>query len=237
MLVRAKKIVALSVMTLVAAVISLPVVSLAATSPVVTVLSPLAQGLRAPVKVALDAGGNIYVADQRIGGVVRYDTYGTQLQTIRTSAIPSGITFAQDGTLLVSQASFVARYDVSTGLETGRLTGGQLQSPVGIAVDNVTGFSYVADSVANQVEVYTASGQFVKAFAKGSLSSPTGISFEKISRQLVVADTLNHRIQFFDVDGNLVKIIGTSIPSGANSFYTGKIVPMQFDAPVAVAFE
>ena len=146
MSVSTKKIVVFGVMTLLAAVISLPVASLAATSPAVTVLSPLAQGLRAPVKMALDASGNVYVADQRVGGIVRYDAYGVQLQTIRTAAAPGGIAFAQDGSLLVSQTTFVARYDIATGMETGRLAGGQLMSAAGIAVDDVTGYIYVTDS-------------------------------------------------------------------------------------------
>ncbi len=232
MLVRAKKIVALSVMTLVAAVISLPVVSLAATSPSVAVLSPMVQGLRAPVKLALDAEGNVYVADQRVGGIVKFNAYGVPLLTIRTAAPPTGLAFAQNGTLLVSQASFVARYD-QQGQEVGRLNGGQLQAPVGIAVDNITGFVYVADSRASQIEVYTASGSFVKAFAKGTLSSPTGITFEKISRQFAVADTINNKVQFFDVDGNFVKSIGNPVPATLGA----SVGAMQFAAPVAVAFE
>ena len=248
MLIRAKKILALSVRTLLVAVILLPVVSLAAVPPSVSVLNPLIQGLRAPVKIVLDAEGNAYVADQRFGGIVKFNAYGVQQLTIRTAAAPSGIIFAQDGTLLVSQASFVARYNAATGQEVGRLAGGQLQAPAGIAVDDVTGYIYVADSRANQVVVYTASGDYVKAFAKGvtadangvtvlnplgKLSMPTGISFEKVSRQLAVADTLSSRVQFFDVEGNFVKSIGNAVPTTMGAL----VGPMQFFSPVAIAFE
>lgn len=232
MLVRTKKIVAMGVMALATAVISLPVVSFAATSPTVAVLSPMTQGLRTPVKIALDAAGNLYVADQRAGGVVKFNAYGVQQLIIRTAAAPAGIAFAQDGSLLVSQSTFVARYDVATGLEVGRLSGGQLKAAAGIAVDDVTGYVYVVDSRAGQVEVYTASGQYSKAFAKGLLVTPTGISFEKISRQLVVADTYGNKVQFFDMEGVFKKSIGNSIPA-----QTASIAPMQFAAPVAIAFE
>lgn len=236
MLVRARKIVAFSVMTLVATAISLPSVSAAATSPQISVQSPLTQGLRAPVKMALDAEGNVYVADQRVGGVVKFNAYGVQ-QLVIKAVNPNGLAFAQDGTLLVSQSSFVARYNVANGQEVGRLTGGQLQAPAGIAVDDLTGFIYVVDSRASQVEVYTAAGLFSKAFAKGSLSSPTGIAFEKVSRQLVVADTLNNKVQFFDVEGAFVKSVGIAIPGGSTSIFAGQVAPMQFLSPVAVAFE
>lgn len=248
MLGRAKKKAALMIMTLLASVILLPLVSIAATSPIVTVLSPLTQGVRAPVRMALDAEGNIFVADQRVGGIVKFNAYGVQQMTIRTGNVPSGLAFALDGSLLVSQASSVVRYDAATGQEIGRLIGGQLQFPVGIAVDDVTGYIYVADSSANQVEMYTASGNYVKAFAKGvtsdatgttvsnplgKLSKPTGISFEKISRQLAVADSNSHRVQFFDVDGNFVKSIGNAVSTTLGAVYG----MMQFDAPAAIAFE
>lgn len=248
MFVQAKKNMALSALALAMVVISLPVFSVAATSPTVSVLSPLAQGLRAPVKMALDAEGNTYVADKRIGGIVKFNAYGV-LQTIfRTTNIPNGIAFAQDGTMLVSQASSVIRYNAATGQETGRLIGGQLQLPAGIAVDDVTGYIYVADSRANQIEVYTASGDYVKAFAQGvtadasgntvsnpvgKLSGPTGVSFEKVSRQIAVADTVSQRVQFFDVDGNFVKSIGNPISTTIGA----TVGMMQFDAPAAIAFE
>jgi hypothetical protein len=165
---------------------------------------------------------------------------------------PNGLAFALDGSLLVSQASSVVRYNAATGQEIGRLIGGQLQLPVGIAVDDLTGYIYVADSRANQVEMYTASGEYVKAFAQGvtadatgttvsnplgKLSRPTGISFEKVSRQLAVADKLSNRVQFFDVDGNFVKSLGNAIAGGTTSYTYTALVPMQFASPVAVAFE
>ncbi|MFZ2949393.1 MAG: hypothetical protein WA003_07895 [Desulfuromonadaceae bacterium] len=251
MLGRAKKQAALMIMTLLVTVILLPLVSIAATSPIVTVLSPLTQGVSAPVRIALDAAGNIFVADQGVGGVVKFNAYGVKQMTISTVDAPNGLAFAQDGSLLVSQASSVVRYDAVTGQEIGRLTGGQFQVPVGIAVDDVTGYIYVADSRANQVEMYSASGQYVKAFAQGitadetgatvynplgKLSRPMGISFEKVSRQLAVADTMSRRVQFFDVEGNFVKSIGLEIAGGTTSYAT-TLGPMQFSAPVAIAFE
>lgn len=244
MLVQAKKIVLLSLMSLAVAVISLPAVSYSATSPAVSALSPLTKGLRAPVKLVIDADGNMYIADQRLRGVVKFNAYGVQQMLIRTAAAPNGLAFALDGTLLVSQDSFVARYDVQTGLEVGRLGGVQLQYPVGIAVDDVTGFIYVADARANQIMVYNASGVYSKSFSEysvagvvGKLSMPTGIVFEKVSRNLIVADTLGSKIHFFDVDGNYVKSIGNTIPKGTAAISSVPVSSMQFFMPVAVALE
>lgn len=234
MLVRTRKLLVLGAVLLIAVVISQPVASYSATSPTVTVLSPLSQGLRAPVKIALDASGNMYVADGRAGGVVVFDAYGKPLMKIRTAAVPNALAFAQDGSLLVAQSNFVARYNAATGEEVGRLTGGNLRSASGIAVNSGSGYLYVADSSAKQIEVYTASGQYVTAFGNGVLSTPTGVTFEKISGQLAVADTYNNKIQFFDVNGNytFVRSIGNPIPSN-----TATVSALQFSAPVAVAFE
>lgn len=198
-------------------------------SPVVTVLSPVTQGLRSPVRVALDAEGNFFVADTRNGGVIKFNKYGIPVQSIQTAGVPQGIAIAQDGKLLVSQGAFVAMLN-GDGSEAGRLDG-QFVFADGIAVDDVTGFIYVTDSSAHKVLVFTASGTFVKSFgSRGTANAlffkPTGIAFEKISRQLAVVDTLNYRIQFFDVNGTFIKKIGIA--------GTG---PMKFTSPQGVAFE
>lgn len=253
MLRKMKQVAATCVMALAVAVISLPNVAYSATSPAVTVMEPIKQGLLTPGRLVLDAVGNIYVADLRARSIVRMDPSGTQqLGIIKTATIPNGIGIAQDGTLLVAQGSFVARYDVSTGVELGRLTGGQLQNAFSIAVDDQTGYIYVVDTKADQVEIYNAEGSFVKAFAKGAksdangatitipvgkLSGPTGITFEKISRQFAIADTTANRVQFFDVDGNFIKSIGIPLCGTATTICTSAIQPMQFVMPVAIAFE
>jgi DNA-binding beta-propeller fold protein YncE len=146
-------------------------------SPSVTVLSPLVNGLRAPVKIALDADGNIYVADQRVRGVVKYSAYGEQLAVIRTATPPSGLAIAQDGSLLVSQGDAVVRYSVASGLETSRFTEGKLQSAASIAVDDVTGYVYVVDSRASQIVSFTASGAIV--IGSGQLTTPTELRLIK----------------------------------------------------------
>lgn len=233
MLVRARRIVAMGVMALTAAVISLPMVSVAATSPVVATLSPLTVGLRAPVKMAMDSVGNMYVADQRVGGVVKLDAYGSPVAVIRTAAAPVGVALAQDGSLLVSQGSFVGRYDVVSGQEVGRLSGAALRTPSGIAVDNdVTGYIYVADEAAGQVLVYNASGAFVQVLVSGLLS-PSGVVFEKVSRQVVVVDTLNNKVRFYKLDGTLDRSVGNAV----STTFGAAVGSMQFATPIAVAFE
>lgn len=237
MLVRVRKTVALSVMLLLVAVFSLPVASIAATSPVVTVLSPIDAGLIAPAKMVLDAEGNAYIVDKRAGGVVKVDYLGVRQSVIRTASDPTSLAFAQDGSLLVGQSSFVARYDIMTGLETGRLADGYLRLPSGIALDGV-GNIYVTDSGAKQVVVFASDGSYIKSFGQGLLLAPTGISFEKVSGQMAVADAKNNKIQFFDTNlGTIVRSLGKAVSSSTTSVVNTTIGALQFEAPVAIAFE
>ncbi len=231
---RIQKFACLSIAMVLAAVISRPVSVFAATTPVVKILNPVSQGLRAPVSAALDSAGNYYVADPRNGGVVKFSPYGALLKIIKTAGVPQSVAVAQDGKLLVSLGESVAVLN-QDGSEAGKLSNSsgpfKFNIANGIAVDDVTGFINVVDSGSSEVVVFTASGMFssrfgVRGSAAGQLSMPTGIAFEKKSRQLAVADTNNNRIQFYSVDGVWQKSIG-SIGSG----------PLKFVSPQGVAFE
>lgn len=241
MIVRAKMFIAFSLIALAVVVLSLHDVSFAATSPTVTILNPLSNGLNTPSKIALDSKGNIFVTDGRAGGVLKFDTYGTKLLTIRLNALASGLAFEQDGTLIVAQGTFVARYNPVTGEELGRFTGGHLVSSAGVAVNNVTGYIYVADSRSKEIEVYNATGQYVTAFGNTILAAPSGITYEKSSGYLAVCDYPNNKVHFFDVNGNYTysssKSFGDPIPGGRTAVYSGSLVPMQFASATAVTFE
>jgi DNA-binding beta-propeller fold protein YncE len=213
---------------------SLVSVSFAVTAPVVTVLTPpVSKGLAAPVRVAVDSKGDMFVSDPRSGGVSKFSSSGQNILMFKTGAPPAGIALNDAGNLLVSQGDSVAIYDQS-GVLLGRLGSGigQFRKANGIAVDTA-GFAYVVDSLANNVKVFNSLGQFVRTIgtegtAAGQFSMPTGIAYDKSAKQIAVADTQNGRVQFFGATGNFdfVKSIG--------SF---GVLPLQFKMPVGVAFE
>lgn len=239
---RIKKLTGLAVVLALAVVISLPKMIFAATSPVVTTLGPVLKGLAAPVKLVMDASGNYYVADQRLG-VIKFDPYGKQLLTIKTEGYPMGVALGQDGKLLVSQGKFIAAYNTNDGTESSRFSHPLMKAAGALVVDEIDGFIYVADGAANEVQVYNAAGGYSKSIGTGSrsstgmilpagqLSMPTGIAIEKVSHKLAVADTLNSRIQFFDLErnGQFDRSIGLA-PTGSPG-------PLFFTSPQAVAFE
>jgi hypothetical protein len=199
--------------------------------PQVTPLSPVVEGLRAPVRIAADGAGNLYVTDPRGGGIVRFTATGRFDRLIPTARAPQGIAVTASGNLLVSQGDFVALID-QTGKELRRLGAGagQFRMANGIALD-AAGRMYVTDSLANSVQVFTAAGDYVSrfgsaGFGSGQFNMPTGIAYEKVAGHLAVVDSLNGRVQFFDTNGIFQRTLC--------SFGSG---PLKLTFPHGITFE
>ena len=214
-------------------------VALGAVAPSVAPLAGISEGTSTPVRLAGDQFGNLYVADPRGGGILKFNSAGKLQKTIPSASPALGIAIAQGGNLLVSQGSYVAVLDPASGAQLSQF--GSFLKANGIAVDG-GGFVYVTDSLNNCVQVFNqayapvstgtaavgmpANSFGSKGLATGQFLQPSGISFERISRQLAVADTLNGRIQFFSTAGVYQSSLG--------SFGSG---PLQFTSPQGIAFE
>lgn len=212
-------------------VISLAATAVATTVPSVVVQDSVIQGIRSPLRMAVDAAGNVYVTDSLLNAVLKYDASGRLLQQFKTVGSPQGIAVESDGTMIVGEGDFVALL-ATDGHEVSRLGSGsgQFKMANGIALD-AAGFIYVVDSLDNCVQVFNANGVYVRRFgsfgaAAGQFSTPTGIAYEKNANELAVVDTRNGRVQFFGLDGVYHRTVGSF---GAN--------PLKFTAPQGVAFE
>jgi len=130
-----------------------------------------------PVSVAIDDEGYVYVTDFANNRIQKFDSNG----------------------------NFVLKWG-SLGTDAG-----QFQGPYGIAFENHEHFDpkyvYVTDQGNHRVQLFTKSGEFVRAFGSygpgnGQLSSPSGITAQ--DGRSYIADTGNSRYVLFDINGRFL---------------------------------
>lgn len=230
---------ALLVISLFVAVISLPMAAADVLALQATPLQPITQGVRTPIRIAMnsDGSGGFFVTDPRSGGVLKFNAAGEFLQKIGTAGVPQGIAVKSNGDLVVSQGSFAAIIDAVSGVEKKRLglsgVATQFQFADGVAVDNDNNI-YVVDSKGCNVKKYDASGEYLLQFGSAGTSStqfsyPSGIAYEKNSQLLAVVDTLNKKIKFYSKAGVYQSVIGIS--------QIGSLGALEFQSPQGVTFE
>lgn len=169
--------------------------------------TPNATGLSAPTCIALDAAGNLYVADTNNSRVVRFP-----------APFASGVKALEPADIVIGQSSFTSTITDPTSVT--------MSAPVGLAFTSgalstsatSAGWLVVADAAQNRVLLFpkpfttgmsatVVLGQFnMIAGASGTtataLSSPRGLAVDPQDHVMVV-DTTNKRIQIFDQAQNL----------------------------------
>ena len=125
---------------------------------------------------------------------------------------PVAVTQVWNGDLAVSDARHGVVFRINTKGELVAVLGGNhLQRPTGLAFDSKTGLLFVADTVANDIKVYDATGDMVNTFGgpgekDGNLNGPTLMTFA--DNTLYVTDTLNSRVQVYDAQGIHLRSFG-----------------------------
>lgn len=202
--------------------------------------TPTLTGLNQPVALAVDGAGNLYVADRGNGRVLRYpspfaspapatpnlvlgQSSFTRLITDpspNTMASPSGLAFASDGSLLVSDnqlnrvlyfagpntaftngmaATKVFGQSNFTGTASGSADN-RLNNPYAIAIDNADRL-YIADAGNNRIAIYDSVSNAVpdahQALALPNLKNPRGVYVSPASNEILVADTGNNQVLRF----------------------------------------
>ncbi len=173
-----------------------------------------------PYDVAVDAAGNLYVADQDNYSIRKITSTGqvsTLASTTSTNTRPAGVTADKDGNVYVADYKNHRILKItSTGTVTtlagsgvagganGTGTAAQFNKPSGIAVDK-DGNVYVADYDNHRIRKITPAGVVSTlagssyGFADGTgntarFYAPAGITVDA-SGNLYVADQYNHRIR------------------------------------------
>ncbi len=152
--------------------------------------------LRSPTDVAIDAAGNLYIADSENHRIRRVDAAGN----IATVAGTGADGFSGDG---------------------GPAAAAQLYAPRDVAVDGAGNF-YIADQGSHRIRRVDTTGNIATVAGTGAdgfsgdggpataaqLWRPLGVT-ANAAGNLYVADTANHRIRKIGTDGNIATVAGT----------------------------
>ena len=122
------------------------------------------------------------------------------------------------GTASAADLTFVGQFGGVIGQGQG-----QFANPDDLAVD-AAGNVYVPDGSNNRVQVFTASGQFVRQFGTlgtgaGQLTNPNAVAVDSAGNAYV-ADRSNHRVMQFDSAGAFVRGWGWSVDTAADALET-----------------
>ena len=173
-----------------------------------------------PMDVAMDAHGNVYVADMANDRIQKFTSNGQLMSKWGKNGDGEG-EFHAPYSLSVDSAGYVYVADkwnsriqkftsdgqfVSTWGSDG--TGdGEFSLPTGVEVD-ISGYVYVADSSNHRIQKFTLAGQFVSKWGiegsgDGQFSLPSAITVGEDGFVYVV-DADNHRVQKFTSGGQFI---------------------------------
>ncbi len=178
--------------------------------------------LRGPSGVAVDGGGNLFIADRGNQRIRKVSASGI-ITTVAGNRTPG---FSGDG---------------------GQATTAQLREPNGVAVD-AAGNLFIADSVNNRIRKVTRDGIITTVAGNGTpgfsgdggpatsaqLSSPLGVGVDSAGN-LFIADPSNHRIRKVSPGGIITTVAGNG--TGGFSGDGGPASSAQLGFPTGVAVD
>ncbi|HEU4322360.1 MAG TPA: clostripain-related cysteine peptidase [Roseiflexaceae bacterium] len=186
--------------------------------------------VNAPTGVAVDATGQVYVADPAEQRILVFGRDGQFLRGWGGLGEQPGQFYGPQGVAVDSQGNVYVADTLNHRIQKFSSTGawltswgtrgwapGQLDTPRGIAIDR-HGTVYVADTGNNRIQKFAADGRWLSAWygdkpEDRELRAPAGLAVDA-QGDLYVADTGNDRIQKFTADGRWLSAWGTTGTDG-----------------------
>lgn len=167
----------------------------------------------APVDVAVDGDGNLYVVDREQDRVQKFAPSGELVKAWGGHGDgegeldrPTAVAVDGEGNVLVADSGNdrVQKFDADGRFlmqwGTSGSNGGEFRQPTGVAVDRENNV-YVADSHNHRIQKFDAEGRYLgwaggEGSDDGQLLEPYGVVVDSQGR-IYVTDSGNHRIQVF----------------------------------------
>jgi sugar lactone lactonase YvrE len=209
-----------------------------------------------PGDVAVDAAGNIYVADELNSRVQKYNssldyvsTFGVTKEPYQTDEhhfnMPSGVAVDPSGNIgIVEDGGRGHRFiqlnpsgeqQFTIGI-TGIKSGGEygLANPIDVAYD-ASGNIFIVDQWNHRIQIYDNAGNYENTLGIGfgtgmtNFNFPQGVAVDANGR-IYVADSGNHRIQIYNSDRNYVATLGVTGVSGDDNSHFYEPCDVSVDA-------
>ena len=221
------------------------------------------QDLNKPNEIAIDASGNILVADRDNHCVKKFQVGGQSPslvpcsknkinQDLNENYWPTGISFFDNKVYVTDTfnklVSILNATDLSERDTIGRSGSrkGNFHCPTSVACGK-DGKVYVVDYDNNRVQVFSPDGKFISAFGKsgkgkGQFDRPVGITIDRGNDMLYISERGNKRISVFKSNGRFVKSFHSKEykdfdPCGLTVDTNGKLYVCDFENGRVLSFD
>ena len=175
-----------------------------------------------PSGLALDAAGNLFIADTNNNKIRKVDTTG-KISTVAGNGI-----------------------DGSTG-DGGTAINAHLSHPIGVAVD-AAGNLFIADTFNNKIRKVSAADGVITTIAgdgtggisgdggpasKARMNHPESVAVDSAGN-LYVADSFNNRIRFISLSGSIATIAGNGVAGSSGDGGRATAAQLRFPSGVSV---
>ena len=176
-------------------------------------------GMIWPTDIVLDSDENIYLSDEKLHRITKFDRDGNPVSYWGEKGSqpgqfnqPSGLLVQGEALLVVdSRNNRIQKYTLDGQFieqwGSQGLGNGEFDLPWGIC-DDSNGYIYVSDWRNDRIQKFTSEGVFVAVIGHsgsgdGQLNRPAGVAVDE-EGNIYVADWGNQRLQVLDSDGNFL---------------------------------
>lgn len=174
-----------------------------------------------PRGIAVDAAGNVYVAEGNGNRFQKFDGNGNFLMKAGIPGdvpggfiTPAGIAVDSAGNIYVTDdfTNRTSKFNAS-GIYQSSIGPGSFSAASGVAIDSADNV-YISDANNHRIRKYDSAGVFITQWGSagsgdGLFNAPLGLAIDS-ANNVYVADTGNNRIQKFNSSGTFITKWGTS---------------------------